>query len=57
MQDLPGVVPLIWGFFDLKTGTWIASNLYNKYDEQFKIMPPYKDMLFTPSSLEAIGVR
>ena len=57
MPDVPAVVPLIWGFFDLKTGTWIASNLYNKYDEQFKIMPPYKDMLFTPSALEALGVR
>lgn len=57
MPDVPAVVPLIWGFFDLKNGVWIASNLYNKYDEQFKIMPPYKDMLFTPSALLAEGVR
>jgi hypothetical protein len=57
LPDLPGVVPLIWGFFDIKTGTWIASNLYNKYDEQFKVMPPYKDSVFTPASLEAEGIR
>lgn len=55
--DLPGVFPLCWGFFDFKTGRWVVSNLYNQYDEQFKIMPPYKDMVFTPSSLAREGIR
>ncbi|MBN1626008.1 MAG: DUF1329 domain-containing protein [Deltaproteobacteria bacterium] len=57
MPDVPGTIPLSWGFYDLISGTWAASNLYNRYDEQFKIMPPYKDMEFTAGSLGGEGVR
>jgi len=57
MPDVPGTVPLSWGYYDMIKGTWAASNLYNKYDEQFKIMPPYKDMVFTAGSLSGEGVR
>jgi hypothetical protein len=57
MPDVPAVVSLPWGFYDLLSNTWAASNLYNAYDEQMKIMPPYKEMVFTPSALQSEGVR
>jgi hypothetical protein len=57
MPDLPGTIPLSWGYYDLTAGTWVASNFYNRYDEQFKIMPPYKDMEFTSGALSGEGVR
>ena len=57
MPDVPAVVSLPWGFYDLQSNTWAASNLYNAYDEQMKIMPPYRDMVFTPAALQGEGVR
>ena len=57
LPDVPAVVALPWGFFDLKANTWAASNMYNAYGEQYKVMPPYKDMVFTPSALQSEGVR
>jgi hypothetical protein len=57
MPDVPAVVGLSWGFYDLKANTWAASNLYNAYDEQHKVMPPYKNIVFTPSALQSQGIR
>jgi len=57
MPDVPGTVGFNWGMYDLISGTWAASNLYNRYDEQMKIMPPYKDMVFTAGALSGEGVR
>jgi len=57
MPDVPGTIPLSWGYYDLLAGTWVASNFYNRYDEQFKIMPPYKEMVFTAGALAGEGVR
>ena len=57
MPDVPGTIGLSWGFYDVISGGWAASNFYNRYDEQFKIMPTYKNMVFTSGALGSEGVR
>lgn len=57
MPDLPGVVNLSFGFYDLVASQWFADNIYNGKTEQYKIMPPYDDTVFTPESMAGEGVR
>lgn len=57
MPDVPGTISVSWGFYDVISGEWAASDFYNRYNEQFKVMPPYDNMVFTAGALGGEGVR
>lgn len=57
MPDLPGVVTLTNGFYDLLSGTWFTGDIFAGKNEQYRVMPPYKDSVFTPDALAGEGVR
>lgn len=55
--DLPGVVTVNNGFYDLVSGAWFAGDIFAGKREQYAIVPPYKDSVFTPASLAGEGIR
>lgn len=57
LPDLPGVVTLTNGFYDLVSGTWFTGDIFAGKNEQYRVMPPYKDSVFTPDALAGEGVR
>lgn len=57
LPDLPGVVTLTNGFYDLVSGTWFTGDIFAGKNEQYRIVPPYKDSVFTPDALAGEGVR
>ncbi|WP_447750111.1 DUF1329 domain-containing protein [Pseudomonas nicosulfuronedens] len=57
MPDLPGVVTLTNGFYDLLSGAWFAGDLFAGKSEQYRIVPPYKDSVFTADAMAGEGVR
>lgn len=57
MPDLPGVVVPTFGFYDMVSGAWFASNLTNEKAAQYKIMPRYSESTFTSESLSGGGLR
>jgi len=57
MPDVPGVIEQSFGFYDLVSGAWFASNLVNEKSAHYKLMPRYSDATFTPESLAGSGLR
>ena len=57
LPDLPGVVTLTNGFYDLLSGAWFAGDLFAGKNEQYRIVPPYKDSVFTADAMAGEGVR
>ncbi|MBB1610362.1 MULTISPECIES: DUF1329 domain-containing protein [unclassified Pseudomonas] len=57
LPDLPGVVTLTNGFYDLLSGAWFAGDLFAGKNEQYRIVPPYKDAVFTADAMAGEGVR
>jgi hypothetical protein len=57
MPDLPGVVTLTNGFYDLLSGAWFAGDLMAGKNEQYRIMLPYKSSVFTADAMAGEGVR
>lgn len=57
LPDLPGVVTLTNGFYDLLSGTWFTGDIFAGKNEQYRLMPAYKDAVFTPDALAGEGVR
>ena len=57
LPDLPGVVTLTNGFYDLVSGTWFTGDIFAGKSEQYRIVAPYKDAVFTPDALAGEGVR
>lgn len=57
LPDLPGVVTINHGFYDLLSGAWFAGEMYAGKSEQYRIMPAYPDSVFTGDSLAGEGVR
>ena len=57
LPDLPGVVTLTNGFYDLVSGTWFTGDIFAGKNEQYRIVAPYKDSVFTPDALAGEGVR
>lgn len=58
MPDLPATAsPMSFGFYDLIAGTWYLDGILNDSKEQYKIMPPYPSMNFTPDAMASEGVR
>jgi hypothetical protein len=55
--DLPGVVTLTNGFYDLISGAWFAGDIFAGKAEQYRIVEPYKEAVFTPDSLAGEGIR
>lgn len=57
MPDLPATTGLTFGFNDLMSGAWYVNLLFNEKAEQYKIMPPYDDTVFTPAAMAGEGIR
>lgn len=57
MPDIPAVVITGFGFYDFVGSGWMFSSLYNEKPEQYKVMPPYPDYIFTPDAMAGQGVR
>lgn len=57
MPDLPGVVSITNGFYDLLSGAWFAGDLYAGKSEQYRIVGPYKESVFTGDAMAGEGVR
>lgn len=56
MPDLPATTPTVFGFYDLLSNTWFVNGLENEKAQQYKTMPRYPDVTFSPDSLNS-GVR
>lgn len=57
LPDVPAVVDLNFGFYDLTSGTWYSSNMFNEKQEVYKITPRWADRVFTPDALASESVR
>ncbi|HGM4965047.1 DUF1329 domain-containing protein [Pseudomonas alloputida] len=57
LPDLPGVTSLTNGFYDLLSGSWFVGDVYAGKNEQYRIVPPYKDSVFTADAMAGEGVR
>ncbi|MCF5722807.1 DUF1329 domain-containing protein [Pseudomonas syringae] len=57
MPDLPGVVTLSGGFYDLLSGAWFVGDLFAGKSEQYRIVQAYKDSVFTGDAMAGEGVR
>lgn len=58
MPDIPATAsPMVFGFYDLLSGAWYYDSVLNDSNEQYKIMPPYADTVFTPEAMASEGVR
>ncbi len=58
MPDIPATAsPSVFGFYDLISGVWYYDSLLNDAGEQYKIVPPYPDTVFTPDAMVGEGVR
>ncbi len=57
MPDLPAVAGVTFGFYDLVSGAWYANLVFNEKAEQYKIVPPYSDTVFTPAAMAGEGIR
>ena len=55
--DLPGVVTVTNGFYDLLSGAWFAGDLFAGKSEQYRIVQPYSESVFTPDALAGEGIR
>jgi hypothetical protein len=57
LPDLPGVVTVTNGFYDLVSGAWFTGDIFAGKKEQYRIVPTYKDSVFTGDAMAGEGVR
>jgi hypothetical protein len=58
LPDLPGVVTMAWGTYELLTGAYYVNGIVNEQATQYKVVEPrYKDATFSPDALAGEGVR
>ncbi|MGY4494297.1 DUF1329 domain-containing protein [Pseudomonas sp. TE3610] len=57
LPDMPGVVTLTNGFYDLLSGAWFTGDIFAGKREQYRVVQAYKDTVFTPDALAGEGVR
>ena len=59
MPDIPATTAAIEsGFYDFLSGAWFARGVYNELpNAQYKIVPPYRETVFSPDALAAETVR
>ena len=57
LPDLPGLVQLSSGFYDLTSGAWFVQNLYAGLPDQYRVVERYKPSEFSPAAMAGRGVR
>lgn len=57
LPDLPGVVTVTNGFYDLISGAWFTGDIFAGKNEQYRVVPTYKDSVFTGDAMAGEGVR
>lgn len=57
MPDVPGQIPVTFGFYDLVSNTWALTDLTNGKSKNYKIIPRLSDGAFTPDAMMGEGVR
>ncbi|MEO8524338.1 MAG: DUF1329 domain-containing protein [Caldimonas sp.] len=57
MPDVPAVIGVTFGFYDLLSGAWYASQIVNEKSEHYRIMPRYPASAFTPDAMAGEGIR
>ena len=57
MPDIPAQASTVWGVYDLTSGSMFVNLLQNQKRAQTKVMPRYKDGVFTPDAMSGEGVR
>lgn len=57
MPDVPAQATAMWGTYDLTSGSMFVSYVQNEKKTQMRIMPRYKDEVFTPDAMAGEGVR
>lgn len=56
--EMPGIFSKTFGFYDMLSGTWFVTGLFNEKKEQYRVIDkPYPDSLFSPNALASEGVR
>jgi hypothetical protein len=55
--DMPGVAAKMFGFYDMPSGTWYATGLFNQKDVHYKLQAPLSDSTFSPNAMAAELVR
>jgi len=55
--DGPGVFLISFANYNLLTGGWVLSTIWNEADPKYKLVEPKPDSYFTPDSLAGQGVR
>ncbi len=55
--DAPGVFCISFANFNLLTGAWVLSTIWNEAEPKYKIVAPKPDSYFTPDALAGQGVR
>ena len=57
MPDLPATAIISFGFYDLISGTQYNGVMYNEKSAQYKVMPRYSGVTFTPDAMTGQGLR
>lgn len=57
MPDIPAVIGMTFGFYDLVSGAAFYNAMINEKPSQYKIMPHYQDSTFTPDALSGQSLR
>jgi hypothetical protein len=57
MPDLPGILSINWGSYDLIGGTSYVGALNNEHKDQGKMTPRHPDNIFTPAGLTGESLR
>jgi len=55
--DMPGVISISYAHYDLMTGIWVLSTVWNEVDPKYKLVEPKPDRYFNPEALAGQGVR
>ena len=57
LPDLPGTASLTTGFYDLLSGSWFVGDVFAGKNQQYRIVQPFKDSVFTADAMAGEGVR
>jgi hypothetical protein len=58
LPDLPGVVTMAWGTYELLSGGYYVNSIVNEQQTHYKlVVPRYSDAAFSPDALAGEGVR
>ena len=56
-SEVPAVVAPAWAVYDLNGGSNFVSGLMGERKDPVRLMPPFKDTVFTPDAMAGEGVR